>query len=922
MSDKITDFLIDPSRIHNLISPETRSLMSQMLEFADSSTPVTPPTPPTFLRERSSQSLHPSNQNSPLSNQTLPPPISSTISSLIAVMGRLLEELEGNLPKLLSLNPSRREAIVQYLERLSGIHNQAHSASALRNNSRLQDSTFQLRRWIEGPRSSTQTAALKTYLEEVALIALGQALLLKAWSDRGLRKWAESDLGRLNWVLSSALKPYVPLDREGWQLTRPNLYSWYNPSPLLQNEIWNALESWRITQEGPHFLMSLLIPIRKSQPEVYEPSGYDFRFFKALWECMSSFGFNSSPEGEVLKRNKIIFSPTLRDGTMVRTAPSPLTWIGLENSPFQLILAELLHIWWGPLPPPLWSIGSGLEVHTRDQLALALGSPKVSALSKIAEMEACDAALVLEEQVIRSQGRNANSARFREMLEGLPYFKKLKSSGTSLGNLQACVALTKLRPGGLLWWAREEPLSSKDGNETLNFLLERAKLCFEWDFSQLEHSLPAGNPLYPSHLYLFRKELNLENRLSHRPIRHTLHGHLRSHIELPLMLEDALRVTQEPNLAPRGQWTLHSHSSPTCQRDWLEKWPDPTSQSTLIQMDQLRGSSMPLAHFTTIRPTPEGDSQGEWSVHLSLKGFWLTHEHDSSGRRLTARPLPRPGNESQGSGYLVLVSDESWVTPLSAYLTSDLVRNWLDHNAERKGEKWTLNEQLIKWIPITKPFLNALGVPLTAELGARTQSPYALPHDWEKLASEIAYHPKNVQAALEQVSLDEAGLRIHASIFIQTARALEYLQSGQSKLFSMIHTDGTVNWKELLAILPKSECVALSLHPRVRLSGSLPPHLPIARMEKVKIPSPGILLSTESGFSLHVGTDSSLLLSMIQEQLQGIEHPTWNELLQYLKLPRKVELAESTALEVLCSYTEQMDRLQELRNLLSTCKLY
>jgi len=922
VSDKITDFLIDPTRIHNMISPETRSLMSQMLEFAEESISQAAPKPPTPIREKLTPQFNPSTPSTGPAPSVFSTPISSTISSLIAVMGRLMEELEGNLIKLLSLNPSRRETIVQYLERLSGIHTQNHSSPSLRTNSRLQDSTFQLKKWIEGPRSSTQTAALKTYLEEVALIALGQALILKAWSDRGLRTWSVTDLGKLNWVLSSALKPYVPLDREGWQITRPNLYSWYNPSALLQNEIWNALESWRITNEGPHFLMRLLIPIRKSQPEVYEPAGYDFRFFKALWDSMGNFGFSSNPEGDVLKRNKIIFSPTLRDGTMVRSAPASLTWIGLENSPFQLMLAELLQIWWGPLPPPLWSIGSGLEVHTRDQLALALGSPKVSAISKIAEMEACDVALVLEEQVIRTQGRNAHSARFRELIEGLPYFKKLKTSGTSLGNLQACVALTKLRPGGLLWWARQEPLSSKDGCETLNFLLERAKLCFEWDFSQIEHTLPVGTPLFPGHLYLFKKEINLENRLSHRPIRHTIRGYLRSHIELPLILEDSFTAAHASNPLPRGQWSIHSHSSPTCQREWLEKWPDPTSQTTLIEMDQLRGASVPLAHFTTIRPTPDGDQKGEWSVHLSLKGFWLTAEQDSTGRRLVSRPLPRPGHEAQGSGYLVLVSDDAWITPLSAYLTSNLVRNWLDHNAERRGEKWVLNEQLIKWIPMTKSFLRALGIPLTAESGLRSEHLQSLGGYWESLASEVAHAPKKVQAALVSLSTDESGLFIHASIFVRTARALEYIQSGQSRLFSMIHTDGSVNWKELLGILPKNECVTVSIHPRIRLSGSLPPHLPISRMEKVKVPSPGVLLSTESGFSLHIGADSSLLLSMIQDQLQGVEHPTWNELLQYLKLPRRVELAESTALEVLRSHTEQHDRLDELKNLLSSCKLY
>ncbi|NBU20342.1 hypothetical protein EBS43_02840 [bacterium] len=269
--------------------------MSQMLEFAEESISQAAPKPPTPIREKLTPQFNPSTPSTGPAPSVFSTPISSTISSLIAVMGRLMEELEGNLIKLLSLNPSRRETIVQYLERLSGIHTQNHSSPSLRTNSRLQDSTFQLKKWIEGPRSSTQTAALKTYLEEVALIALGQALILKAWSDRGLRTWSVTDLGKLNWVLSSALKPYVPLDREGWQITRPNLYSWYNPSALLQNEIWNALESWRITNEGPHFLMRLLIPIRKSQPEVYEPAGYDFRFFKTLWDSMGNFGFSSNP---------------------------------------------------------------------------------------------------------------------------------------------------------------------------------------------------------------------------------------------------------------------------------------------------------------------------------------------------------------------------------------------------------------------------------------------------------------------------------------------------------------------------------------------------------------------------------------------------------------------------------------------------
>jgi hypothetical protein len=277
-----------------------------------------------------------------------------------------------------------------------------------------------------------------------------------------------------------------------------------------------------MSDEGPNFLKTLLGPTRRAPSEAIESVGYDPRFFKSLWDYMPLFGFNSQPDPSVLKRNKIIFSPTLRDGSLVRMGPPDLTWIGLESSPFQLMIAELMQLWWGPTAPPFWSVGTGLEVHTRDQLAFALSSSKPSVVCRIAEMEACDAAFLLEEHTIRTQGRNTHAARLREQLEKLPYFKKLRSPGTSLGALQACVALSKLRPSGTLLWAREEALCSKEGTEVLNFLLDRAKLCCEWDFSELEHSLPSAIPLYPKHLYLFQKEPNLESRLSHRPTRHSI----------------------------------------------------------------------------------------------------------------------------------------------------------------------------------------------------------------------------------------------------------------------------------------------------------------------------------------------------------------------------------------------------------------
>lgn len=922
MSDqRITDSLIDPTRIDPPLSDETRDFMAQMVQFIESPAPrPSKPAPLSSVPQQAAPLLSaPLTALGPAATPPgIPPHLSSLIPALIGLMGRLLEELESNLPKLLSLNPSRRQSIAHYLERLAGTQVSA---------SQQLDPALKLGRWIEGPRSPAQNSALQTYLEELAILSLGQAILLKNWSDRGIRKWSAPDLGRLNWVLSTTLKPLLPLDREGWHLTRPNLYSWYNPSPLIQHEIWKSLDFWRLGGEGPTFLSHLLSPIRRAQPESPEARGYDSRFYQTLWQQIPHFGFDHRPDTSGLKRGKSVFSPTLRDGSLVRSGPPALAWVGLEASPFQLMLAELMQLWWGPTPPPLWSMGTGLEVHNRDQLTFALSSPKPSIVSRIAEMEACEMAFVLEEQTVRSQGRSVHSMALKEQLEGLPYFKKLRATGTSLGDFQACVALTKVRPGGLFWWAREEPLSSRDGQSVLNFLLDRAKLMSEWDFSELEHSLPAALSLYPKHLYLFQKETNIETRLSHRPTRHSVQGLLRSHVELPQLLTEALQagLQQPPHSLSKGQWRIMTHTSPFPQRDWLENWPDPTSQAVILRLDELRSASSPLANFTTIRHTPEGDSNqnGGWTVHHSMKGLWVSAESDTHGRRLRVRPLPRSGEVVHGTGYLVLLSDENWMAPISTYLMSETVHQWLDQNAERRGERWILNEQMIKWIPTPKRLLQELRVPGNTDEVDPSCVALPLPGDWESLATEVSHHPTLIKEELDRLSHEnEATPQIHVAIFVRAARALEHIRSTQSRLLSMVDAEGCVNWKDLLETLPKNECVLPTVHPRVRLSGSLPPHLPIDRIDRVKTPVPGILLSTESGFSLHIASEVPLFLTMLWDQMDGLNHPTWTELMNYLRLPRKVELAESTALEILRSHGEQIGIIHGLTELIQSCQLF
>jgi hypothetical protein len=80
----------------------------------------------------------------------------------------------------------------------------------------------------------------------------------------------------------------------------------------------------------------------------------------------------------------------------------------------------------------------------------------------------------------------------RSEVDALPFYRTLKSSGTTLGDLQAALTLAKLRPGAWMLWLREEPISSADGQECLQFLLDRGLLICEWDLHLIKHSLPAS----------------------------------------------------------------------------------------------------------------------------------------------------------------------------------------------------------------------------------------------------------------------------------------------------------------------------------------------------------------------------------------------------------------------------------------------
>jgi len=439
---------------------------------------------------------------------------------------------------------------------------------------------------------------------------------------------------------------------------------------------------------------------------------------------------------------------------------------------------------------------------------------------------------------------------------------------------------------------------------------------------------------------LLSRETRVEERLNHRPLRITLGGQIRSHVELPLMLQDALESATHAQPQARGQYQIHQQVSPTSQKDWAERWPDPASQNTLRALEKLRSVSNPLANSCTIQYVSASNAEKIPTSWQNLTadggsiGIWLR----SQDRELSVLPLHQVTVDdiAQG-GFTVLVPDPSWTVPLCAYLSTATVREWLDHHAERKADKWSLNEQTVRWIPIPKALLRSLQA--LAPNAAQVLSP-----EWDKLIQEAALDSKKTKQVQSVVATripnDEAGLDLRAAFFVKAAQMIENIKTTKKRLLSVVDNQGRINWCELLQVLPKSELIPLTTHPMIQISGNIPPHLPITRIDQVKTPAPGFMLSTELGLFIHLGCSSapqnngmgagqnapgaapSLLNDMLWEQLSSTQHPTWSELVNSVKLPRRLDFAQSTAQDVLKSHAESRAHLTALGELLAACSVF
>ena len=135
----------------------------------------------------------------------------------------------------------------------------------------------------------------------------------------------------------------------------------------------------------------------------------------------------------------------------------------------------------------------------------------------------------------------------------------------------------------------------------------------------------------------------------------------------------------------------------------------------------------------------------------------------------------------------------------------------------------------------------------------------------------------------------------------------------------MIDKAGQVAWGPIIAALPVSERVPFTLHPNVRITGTLPPHLPIIRFEQVRKPLEGLVCSTESGLHTQVFCENTALFEILWSQIQAFNHPTWSELVQQVSLPRQIELARTTASEILRFHHEHTQRESQMKEFLTTC---
>jgi len=102
----------------------------------------------------------------------------------------------------------------------------------------------------------------------------------------------------------------------------------------------------------------------------------------------------------------------------------------------------------------------------------------------------------------------------------------------------------------------------------------------------------------------------------------------------------------------------------------------------------------------------------------------------------------------------------------------------------------------------------------------------------------------------------------------------------------------------------------------VQIRGQMPLQTPINHLSIQKAPQ-SILMATEAGHHMTVEITNRLLLDVLWDQIQSMDKPTWSEIVEFVRAPRRFETLETRAAELLRIQGEQQSMLQHLQVILA-----
>lgn len=830
-------------------------------------------------------------------------------TDILLFIENLVQEQLQYPEKLLKLDSTRRNSIALFLcELAKKPETQMHNV----------DPVQILNDFVRIDRTEAEHEALKTLFRQIAWVQVGKAFLLRSWNTTQI-----TELKNLTASLEKILRPFLHLQTATFQLVQRNFFSWYTLNEDSQNQLWQILES-AFNQTPSHQIKEWILgyAIRTSASMLGEPERYTSKFYKPFWNATLKGAFCDPRLSQYQELGLPIygFSPSIRDGSLFEHAPKDIHWIGFEPLSFELIFAEIRKLWGKPCAPSLWTKGCGLEMNMELQSGLLVtDSGKKNVLHQIDQISSCEFSFITEEITIRTQGRTRAAQALRKLIDQHGILKKLKHPQTTRGMYQACQALGKLRQGGLLFWSREELLNEDSGKPALTYLLNEAKLLTIIDLSAMNFTQDSSLRI-PKAIYILKKESSLEERKNHRPVLLKAFGTLETEAHIQLLFDRCIKNIENPEIIfPPEPFTLTARLSPVSQHEWEQHWFNPTDNSWVEEIENLKRNSQPIGKWAVIKPVMPSEHSLDPFNRAPL-GFYLWAESRSNGAEIMiADHLSPPLHLKQSgakSSHLVF-----WVTPLNAanllvlrsFFKSNFVQNWLNYSAERKKGLWSLKESDLKAIPTP--------LSLSPVLDSPEQELPVLPAPHQQLFDVLAVDPSRALQAFAPLFSEQPHLRGWA--FKKASEALAFAEQTQTQLSNLVGPTDELNWSEFIQhFVPSKDLTTIDQNPHIRFSSSIPMHLPVQDASIVKAPSPAILLIHARGLTQPLYIQHAWLRELVHQQILRIlkdkKDATFFELCKLILVPRNPDQVVLMGHQVLKSAIQDRMKRKELIHLMNT----